>query len=364
MRPGAARTPTLSHDNHFVFGYRGVVHRDSSGKRVELPFSFRTSPDDEWYVRYGRCQRQPLDFRRECLETAKLIRASTKLPIDLLYSGGVDSEVVLRSFLAADIPVRVNTLRFAKGKNQHDIDWVERTCRELGLTPRYFELDVEEFWQTDADEYAERTQCVSPQLLTTMWLADQVDGYCILGSGENFIVKTRPKNYQPGLSPYLRSVWHLYEKEKVASWYRHFIARERDACPGFFQYTPELMLAWFLDPIACDLWNDRRIGKLNSASSKLEQYQQHFPIADRPKYTGFENVAAADAACRTRLREKFGGCDFMVKTPVPKLVLELAPNETAELGAISPFHNPIWNQQVDLTASLPPIELEDGRIHY
>ena len=356
------KIPTLTDRNFFEFGFSDVV----DGETHEVPFSFRTKDSDGWFVRYGRCHRLPLSFRRECLNTARLIRDSTDLPIDICFSGGVDSEVALRSFLEAGIPVRVISLRFANGLNRHDVEWVERSCERLGVEPTFVDLDLLKFWGGDAQSYADRTQCVSPQLLSTMWLADQTDGFCVFGSGENFIVKRVPKEYVSGVTPYLRSTWDLFEKEKIAAWYRHFIVQGRDAAPGFFQYTPELMLSWFLDEMGCDLWNDRLEGKRNSVSSKLAIYQRHFEIEDRPKFTGFENVQGEDAIERRKLRLQYNACDHIVKTPVPTLVRSMLPmgSEALEKVYISEFANPEWREEVSLEKALPAPEMIDGRIYY
>jgi hypothetical protein len=348
------KTPFLSHANHFEFGFS------------QVPFSFRKTDSDRWFCRYGRASRMPFSFRQECKATARLIRESTKLPIDILFSGGVDSEVALRSFLEAGIPVRVLSLRFNGGLNSHDIDWVERSCARLGVKPTFVDLDLLKFWENDAGAYAERTLCVSPQLLSTMWLADQTDGYVVMGSGENFIVKRVPSSYVSGESRYLRSTWDLFEKEKIAAWYRHFILQGRDAAPGFYQYTPELMLSWFLDPIGLDLWNDRIPGKLNSVSSKLPIYRAHFDVDARPKYTGFEKVQDQDAVFRAALRAKYSSCDHITKTPVPTLVRSMLPMDSAtrEAEFISEFSNSEWNDSISLSRELPPAELIDGRIYY
>ncbi len=308
----------------------------------------------------------PQSFREECLATARLIRESTRLPIDVLFSGGVDSEITLRSFIEAGIPVRVLSLRFAGGLNSHDTEWVERSCSRLGVEPKFVDLDLLKFWETTAQGYADRTQCVSPQLLSTMWLADQTDGYCVLGSGENFIVKRVPTSYVSGESKYLRSTWDLFEKEKIAAWYRHFIVEGRDAAPGFYQYTPELMLSWFLDPMGCDLWNDRIPGKLNSVSSKVTMYQRHFDLENRPKFTGFENVQVEDAIFRRELRKKFNACDHITKTPVPSLIRSMLPADfiSRESEYTSEFSNPEWGEAVALHGPLPPAVMIDGRIYY
>lgn len=352
--------PQLSHHNHFEFGFSN----ESAPEGV--PFSFRESSADRWFARYGRCERMPLSFRDECLATARLIRESTRLPIDVLFSGGVDSEVAVRSFLEARIPIRVLSLRFKNDLNRHDLDWVEKFAREFDVRVTYVDLDILKFWESDAATYADRTQCVSPQLLSTMWLADQTDGFCVLGSGENFIVKRVPSTYVSGESPYLRSQWDLFEKEKIAAWYRHFIVQGRDAAPGFFQYTPELVLSWFLDDLGRDLWNDRIFGKRNSVSSKLPIYLRHFPLVERPKYTGFEHLQAEDARVRHELRKKFDQCDHIVKTPVPWLVRQMMPLgfEDQVALAISEFSNPAWGEEVSLEKGLEGPTMIDGRIYY
>ncbi len=362
MRRALGSIPTLSHKNHFEFGFSN----GAANAKVQAPFSFRDSPADQWFVQYGRCERMPQSFRAECLRTARQIRDNTSLPIDLFFSGGVDSEVALRAFLEAGIDVRVFSLRFKNDLNAHDVEWVTRSCEGLGVTPTFIDLDLLKFWESDAIGYAERTQCVSPQLLSTMWLADQTDGFCVLGSGENFIVKRVPQDYVPGESPYLRSTWDLFEKEKIAAWYRHFIVSGRDAAPGFFQYTPELMLSWFLDDLGRDLWNDRIIGKLNSVSSKMNLYQRHFAVQDRPKFTGFEKVLAEDAEFRRELRKRFDDCDHIVKTPVPWLISEMLPTGSENLvpQIVSQFSNPEWGEEVSLAKGFERPTLIDGRIYY
>lgn len=303
----------LTHKNHFQFGYNGN------------PFVFRQADADKWFVRYGKSERPVLNFRQECVETARLIGAKVRQPIWVLFSGGSDSEVALRSFVEAQVSVQAAILRFKNDLNVHDISYAVIACEKLGVPYRLFELDLLQFWENRALDYARPVYCMSPQLLTTMYLADQVDGYPVLGSGECLLVKRIPDGYVPGVSPYERSWWDLYEKEKIASWYRHFMVQDREACPGFFQYTPEIILSYLLDPFVQDLVHDRIVGKLCTASSKLKIYQQHFPLLDRPKYTGFEKVQEHDARVRAFLTSQFPAANQTVKTPVAELIQSLAP---------------------------------------
>lgn len=242
-----------------------------------------------------------------------------------MFSGGVDSEVVLRSFIEARIPVRAAILRFRGDLNIHDISWAVISCEALNVPYHFFELDLLEFWRGQAFEYAKETYCISPQLVSTMWLVDQLDEYPVMGSGECLLVKRYGPDYQPGISPYVHSTWDLWEKEKIAAWFRIFLVRGREGCPGFFQYTPEIMLSYLRDPFVQKLASSQIEGKLSTESSKLAIYQQHFPLVSRPKYTGFEKVQKEDASLRATLTAMFPGTNEIYKTPFPELLRTLAP---------------------------------------
>lgn len=299
----------LTRGQHFLFGY---VPAEAPHLRFES-LRKRQADSERWFVQYGRSVRLPMSFRLECLEAAREIAAHAgSLPITVLFSGGMDSEVTLRSFVEAGVPVRAAILRFKDDFNLHDYSWAILACENLGVEYRIHDLDLLAFWSGAANEYAERTQCVSPQLLPTMWLADQVDGFPVLGSGENYLVK---KN----------ETWVLLEKERIASWYRHFLFQNRPACPGFFQWSPELMLSWLVDPLAIDLWQNRRPLEDDSKVVKIRIYQQHFNVLPRSKYTGFEKVQHAETAIRERLSRRFAKSDEIVETPVPTLLAALSP---------------------------------------
>jgi hypothetical protein len=219
----------------------------------------------------------------------------------------------LRSFVESGINVRAAIFRFANGLNEHDISYAFQTCRELNVETDIFELDLLKFWKCEYQPFAARTQCVSPQLLTTMYLADQVPGYPVIGSGECLLVN---ENEQ----------WSLWEKEKIASWYRHFLIQGRSACPGFFQYTPELMLAYLLDPMVTDFLKDKSHN--TTTEIKLSMYQQHFSLIARPKYTGFEQVQAEDYVLRQQLKSQYPDSDAVVKTQHTELKRILTRNIT------------------------------------
>ncbi len=219
----------LTYKNHFKFGYNGEY------------FNLRKSPDDIWNVQYGRCKRESFDFRSECINAAKLIYESTDLPIYILLSGGIDSEIVARSFIDANIPITCIIARFDGHLNEDDIRYAFKFCTKYDIPYEVYDINIIDFWKNSLMKYAIKTNCISPQLPVIMWLSDQVNGHVVLGSGECYVAKNG------------KSIWELWEKEKIASWYRHFLVNNMEGTPGFFQYTPEIMLSFITDQVISDM---------------------------------------------------------------------------------------------------------------
>jgi hypothetical protein len=198
-------------------------------------------------------------------------------------------------------------MKFKKNLNLHDIAFAVTFCEQREIPYDIIEIDIEYFMEYEVFEYANRTHCPTPQLPPTMWLADQIDGLPILGSGEPYVAKVVPENYVPGESPYEPSEWRFQEKERIQAWYRHFFLQNRPAIPGFFQYTPELMYMFLTSSTVKNLVSDRCVGKLSTVSTKSEIYRSWFPdMIDRPKFHGFEKIMEWDESVREVLENYYG----------------------------------------------------------
>jgi hypothetical protein len=117
----------------------------------------------------------------------------------------------------------------------------------------------------------------------------------------------------------------MLEKERIASWYRHLLAAGRPGCAGFFQFTPEVMLAWLRDPLVAALVEDRLGDEEDSTAVKPVVHRGHFLLEPRPKYHGFEHVLHLDDALRPELERRFGAWNAIAMTRYADVVAELAP---------------------------------------
>lgn len=296
----------MTHNNHFKWWYDTGHY-----------FGNRNNNDQQWKVAYGSIERQPLDFKEECIETAKLIYEKSNGNVVILYSGGVDSEVVCESFRLANLPFKLVSMRFNNNYNDHDISYVKKYSQKYNLKVDWLELDILEFWLTESYKLAEISQVNTPQFTPLQWALDQIHDYVVLGSAECLFKKEVPKDYEPGLSPYERSKWYLLEKEFVSGLYKHQLYRGKNACIGFFQYTPEIMLSYMNIPYVKDLYNDKIIGKLSTVTSKHKIYKMYFGVDERKKYTGYEKLGPYDKFHREILTKKYKS--DQVKTYIDEL---------------------------------------------
>ena len=103
-----------THNNHFQFGWGDSL------------FNFDNKIGNYW-VKFGRCEYMPTSFKYECTRAAKLISENATKPILICFSGGIDSEVVIRSFQSANVEFEVGIMNLTylddPSINKHDIQY-------------------------------------------------------------------------------------------------------------------------------------------------------------------------------------------------------------------------------------------------
>ena len=255
----------LTHNGHCIFGYDNI------------PYARRQTKKQVYFQKYGRCQRNPLPFGQECLQTAKLIREDKKGSLQLLFSGGIDSEIILRSFRQLEIPIDVVVIRFKNDLNIQDISWAVVTLEGLGIKYRFLDLDIRKFLENEAFDKAKISQSRAPFMHVLCWALDQLDGIPILGSGELELVRNETtKSYE-----------HI-ENESRMGMLKYLNYNNRDGVPLFFQYTPELMLSWLQEPLIKGFV--AYSSEANSRARKTEIFHNYFDMLPRRKYDGYEKI--------------------------------------------------------------------------
>ncbi len=132
--------------------------------------------------------------------------------VELLYSGGMDSQFVMESCLRNKIPIEamtmVITINGAK-LNVVDLYYSEKFCRENNVKQNFFYLDALDFYESGRYlEYIEPYHITEPHVASHFWLMEQCQSYPVIG-GDWPWVQTHNENKI--LSPYKLS-FSSYER--------------------------------------------------------------------------------------------------------------------------------------------------------
>ena len=125
----------FSYNNHIKYGYDKVYD-----------YQFRSSSDQTYSLQFSKAKHTVLSYKDECIRTAHLIKERAgNQPIWISYSGGIDSECVIRSFMEAGIPFNVATTKFKGELNEYDLYFARKFCRENNIELHEIQIDIEKF---------------------------------------------------------------------------------------------------------------------------------------------------------------------------------------------------------------------------
>jgi hypothetical protein len=104
--------------------------------------------------------------------------------VEILYSGGLDSELVLKSCIKNKIPVSVITMKLYIDNvliNSHDLYYSEKFCRENNLTQKFVDFHARSFYENgDYINYLKPYYITSPHVASHMWLIEQCGSFPIM----------------------------------------------------------------------------------------------------------------------------------------------------------------------------------------
>lgn len=248
--------------------------------------------DHDFYFTHGTVTSYK-SWREECKLTAQEIYDKHGDNLVLLFSGGLDSEVMLHSFLANGIKPKVVLFRYERNLNLHDLNYAFRICAARQISPIVIDINVENFYKTKLIDFAKQSTCSSPQLNLYYYHANNLDGIPVFGAGENYLIRQIGKE----------QVYDC-EEARVTSIYKFFKNINRECIPSFFQYTPETMIS-YLQKESVYSWveNAKRLGYINTKKIKASIIAEDFDVEPRPKLTGFELMMDLDNTYRTKLLE-------------------------------------------------------------
>jgi hypothetical protein len=276
----------VTHDNHFRFGWGdGQYNFDNKfGK---------------YWIEIGKAKYLPTSFRNECVRAAGLINDSVTQPILVCFSGGIDSEVIVRSLQEANVKFEIVIMRInyndLKNVNHHDNKYAFDYANKHSIPYHVVDFELSDFiknvFEIEADKYKGNYLGI---LIHTEIVKKFPNHHCILGGGD---IKLKRHRYcgrtdTPGM--------FIEESEISVSAIEAAYNQGHGVSNRFFMHTPELMLAWLTDPdishwIKYEYALAGKFGVIEFNGIKAFTLYKHWPDMEvRPKYNGFEKLTLWD----------------------------------------------------------------------
>jgi len=217
-------------------------------------------------------------YCEELILNAKEIWEQKDGPLYVLYSGGIDSELILKVFLSLNMSPIPVIISLQPNLNNHDIKYAFDFCKKNSLTPLVVDINIVDFEKSnefiDISILANTTNHYD---IPAMKVALSLDGTVLCGYEE------------PTLS-LINNTWYYVEKETWAGWRKLYRSGKLTGTSAFHSWSAETLLSFMIDPDIIKLVENKIPDRLSSLASRHAVYGKLFHMDPRPKFTGWEYV--------------------------------------------------------------------------
>ncbi len=250
-------------------------------------FGYRLDPAEKYEVHIGNIDREHFrksSWRDELLRTADCVLNEYGKDLVVFFSGGTDSEIVIRNFLEIGFKPRCVFLKFKDDYNAPDAKEAEEAARDLGINLEMLDFDVKDFYNSgEAAWFSNQIDCTQITYLMIYYQVMKLGFPAVMG-GELLLWRHVSLN-----NP---SYWyHCFRENEDASAMRFSEKFKIPLVNEWFSYTPEMMLYYLEDFELQEVISDPNSKKLSSVSSKNKILKSLYPeIRSKKKSHGFEKL--------------------------------------------------------------------------
>lgn len=247
----------------------------------EIVSGVKPSPDELFDIKFKKTIDRPVKtYREELLSNAQATRDAFSEPFDLMLSGGVDSEIILRCYLELKIPVNVFIFKYEDDINFVDFNNALTLCKTLNVKPTIVDFNLQHFIENEAHDFWKISLTKTLKRTINMKMITYLDNIPIMGDG--LCANSNTMVLENGIWKYCVPEQHFGQ-----TIYCKYI--NRPMITLWYMYSPEVLLSFINSPIIKKFEE----GKLMLPSFNQLKYinlRRYWPINIRPKITGFESI--------------------------------------------------------------------------
>lgn len=264
----------------------------------------RQTNNDKFNTHFAPYKGSVSSFKDELLKAARsTMDCCTSKPV-ILFSGGADSEIMLRAFLDIGVKPEIVIARYENDYNIYDVSYAITICSMLGVSYTILDCNLQKFYENEAERMSELAQIDRPRALPYCKLLELVDGFPIMGASDMSPWRT-DDDYSR------RGTWLMRCWEHDIGWSKFLRSINKPGIAEWFKWTPGLVLSYMHTAWFNKLINDEYYGKLGSNSTKLIGYREAYPnLIERNKQTGFEKIDILVDEFENFLQQKYNGLPY------------------------------------------------------
>lgn len=251
----------------------------------------RTDLYDRWDVYFNVIDKQkPMSFKKEVLRSCELIYDLLKPytpKLNFFFSGGIDSEAVLRCFHELKIPVNPIIIEHFHYPNGVERKVSEHTCNSLGLEPTIIDINLLELFKKNVlQDIGEKYHTPHLQIIELLHVFELVNQPCIIADDIQ-LTKTSYGNEYFAKDETVNQKWYYELKEDVDGPFdRYEYMTGMPVICDTLKYTPESWIAMLTNNTIKSIVKPFS-GKASSASSKNIMMSREFNVFWRSKVSLF-----------------------------------------------------------------------------
>jgi hypothetical protein len=276
-------------NNHLKYSIGGRKF----GVREEVYDKYTVSVDEVDHSHYRKT-----NWLLEQYRIADLVYRDLGKDLVVMFSGGTDSEIVLRAFKKIGIKPRAVFIRFENDYNLRDYEIALKVAADIGIPVEVMDFDVIDFYNSgQALELASQVQCSQLAYLNVYHHIAKLQVPAVMG-GEVLLKRH--------VSPSACKWYYCFRETEDASAMRFSEKYNLPLVNEWFSYTPEVLGHYLTLPAINKLVSERFNYKLTSVSTKNSILQALMPsILRKVKTTGFEKLMGFNAIAYRTLQESY-----------------------------------------------------------
>lgn len=261
------------YDLYYVDSYNSIKYKPNSLLKFDL---------------HKNIKLQTNNYKDAIYYNAKAVADSIIGPLNVLLSGGVDSEVIIRVNRDLGIKQNVYTFRFENDLNIRDVESAIDICKNLNIPLKIIDFDVSKFFENDAELYYKKTFCSRVEALPRLKWHEFFDSPLIFGDGEPYLRRMLGGDYS------IHSIWNMVFSEHEFIHYLYTLNVGKNIIGPWYHFTPEIHGNFLKINLVQNLIDDQYLGKQSSFSSKVNINRQVCAnILTKPKLVGYEGKTDA-----------------------------------------------------------------------